>query len=105
MNRQIIIQGVKPALRTPLPAYRALSTSAARFAEGDTGAPKSGGSSQGDAFNKREQADENYYVRKKEMEKLAALKEKIAEHQKHLNELDQQVEDRMSQGSKEGADK
>ena len=61
-----------------------------------------------DAFNKREQADENYYVRKKEMEKyilselaesaftncdcrLAALKEKIAEHQKHLNELDQQV--------------
>ena len=61
-----------------------------------------------DAFNKREQADENYYVRKKEMEKyilpelaesaftnrdcrLAALKEKIAQHQEHLKELDQQV--------------
>jgi len=44
-----------------------------------------------DAFSKREQADENYYVRQKEMEKLQALKSKIAEHQKHLEELDKHV--------------
>ncbi len=44
-----------------------------------------------DAFSKREQADENYYVRQKEMEKLQALKAKIDEHKKHLEELDKHV--------------
>lgn len=44
-----------------------------------------------DAFSKREQADENYYVRQKEMEKLSALKAKIEEHKKHLEELDKHV--------------
>ena len=44
-----------------------------------------------DAFSKREQADENYYVRQKEMEKLQALKQKIADQQKHLHELDKNV--------------
>lgn len=44
-----------------------------------------------DAFTKREQADENYYVRQKEMEKLQALKQKIAEHQKQLDEMDKHV--------------
>ncbi|MDI1490132.1 MAG: ATPase inhibitor [Ramalina farinacea] len=59
--------------------------------EGDAGAPRSGGASQGDAFTKRENADENYAIRKREMEKLQALKEKIAEHQEHLTELDKNV--------------
>ena len=44
-----------------------------------------------DAFTKRENADENYAIRKREMEKLQALKEKIAEHQEHLKELDKNV--------------
>lgn len=44
-----------------------------------------------DAFSKREQGEEAYYVRQREMEKLKALKEKIAEHQKHLDELDKNV--------------
>ena len=44
-----------------------------------------------DAFSKREQADENFYVRQKEQEKLQQLKQKIADHKKHLDELDQHV--------------
>lgn len=49
------------------------------MAEGDTGAPRSGGSAQGDAFTKREQASEDYYVRQQEKEKLEALRKKIAD--------------------------
>lgn len=44
-----------------------------------------------DAFSKREQADENLYVRQKEQEKLQQLKRKIEDHQKHLAELDKSV--------------
>ena len=44
-----------------------------------------------DAFSKREQADENLYVRQKEMEKLQALRTKLDEHKKHLEELDKSV--------------
>ena len=41
-----------------------------------------------DAFTKREQASEDYYMRQKEVEKLEAMRAKIAGHQKHLDELD-----------------
>ncbi|KAL9030855.1 MAG: hypothetical protein Q9196_001054 [Gyalolechia fulgens] len=61
------------------------------MAEGDTGGVRSGGQAQGDAFSKREAANEDLYVRQKEMEKLAALKKKIEEHKKHLEELEKNV--------------
>ena len=44
-----------------------------------------------DAFSKREQADENLYVRQKEQEKLQELKKKIEDHKKHLDDLDKHV--------------
>ena len=44
-----------------------------------------------DAFSKREQADENLYVHQKEQEKLQQLKQKIADHKQHLEELDKHV--------------
>ncbi|KAG8533677.1 uncharacterized protein KY384_001418 [Bacidia gigantensis] len=44
-----------------------------------------------DAFTKREQASEDYEIKRRELEKLQALKEKIAGHQKHLEELDKSV--------------
>ncbi|KAI4147353.1 MAG: hypothetical protein L6R39_003141 [Caloplaca ligustica] len=53
-----------------------------------------------DAFTKREQANEDFFVRQKEMEKLQALKRKIEEHKKHLEELDKHVSDTMAQGKK-----
>ncbi|KAF6226274.1 hypothetical protein HO133_009140 [Letharia lupina] len=67
--------------------------------EGDTGATRSGGSAQGDAFSKREQADENLYVRRQEQEKLQQLKKKIEDHKKHLDDLDKHVTDQMNSGS------
>ncbi len=48
MLRQSLIQNLKPGLRSTLyPATRAISTTAVKMGEGDTGAPKSGGSAQG----------------------------------------------------------
>lgn len=48
-------------------------------------------SNDSDAFSKREAADENKYVREKEMEKLQALRAKINESKKGLDELEKQV--------------
>ena len=44
-----------------------------------------GGSS--DAFQRREQASENYAIRQREKEKLLELKQKLAEQQQHLDRL------------------
>ena len=57
---------------------RSFSLAARLMAEGDAGAPRSGGASQGDAFTKREQASEDYSIRQREKEKLEALKRKVA---------------------------
>jgi hypothetical protein len=50
------------------------------MAGGDTGAPRA----QGDAFTKREKANEDYYVRQEETKKLEALKKKIADQEAAL---------------------
>lgn len=42
----------------------------------------------GDAFTKREKANEDYTVRQREKEKLLDLKKKLAEQQKHLKQLE-----------------
>ena len=48
MIRQSIVQSIRPTLRSTLPSVRrAISITPARAAEGDTGAPKSGGAAQG----------------------------------------------------------
>ncbi|KAM0801989.1 mitochondrial ATPase inhibitor, IATP-domain-containing protein [Usnea florida] len=100
MLRQTIIQTLRPSIRSALnPTSRTLTTTARTMAGGDTGAPKSGGSAQSDAFSKREQADENLYVRQKEQEKLQELKKKIEDHKKHLDDLDKHVTDQMNSGS------
>lgn len=47
MLRQSLIQNLKPGLRSTIyPATRAISTTAVKMGEGDTGATRSGGSSQ-----------------------------------------------------------
>ncbi|KAL8903269.1 MAG: hypothetical protein Q9207_004038 [Kuettlingeria erythrocarpa] len=70
------------------------------MAEGDAGGVRSGGAAQDDAFRKREQANEDFYVRDQEMQKLRALKKKIEEHKKHLEELEKNVSETMTQGGK-----
>jgi len=97
MLRQTLIRATKPAFQLQ---QRTISTSVARMAAGDTGATRSGGVASSDAFNKREQADEALYVRKKEREKLMALKAKITEQQKHLKDLEDHIDDLSKEGDK-----
>ena len=73
--------------------------SALRAAEGDTGAPRSGGAAQGDAFTKREQASEDYYVRQQEKEKLEALRKKIADKEAEIAK-DREEAEKLTKGSK-----
>ena len=67
--------------------------SAIRAAEGDTGAPRTGGAAQGDSFTKREQANEDYYVKQQERQKLEALKKKIADSEAQLAQDRKDVEE------------
>ncbi|KAL8866189.1 MAG: hypothetical protein Q9174_006447 [Haloplaca sp. 1 TL-2023] len=101
MTRTAVFQSIRPIIRLSIPARRTISTTALRMAAGDAGAPRAGGAAQGDAFTKREQANEDFAIRQKEMEKLKGLKEKIEQHKKHLEELDKHVAETMAQGGKQ----
>lgn len=63
---------------------RTFSIAARLRAEGDAGAPRSGGAAASDSFTKREQANEDFYVKQQEREKLEALKKKIADSEEQL---------------------
>jgi len=84
-------QITKLARLPPSTLQRSFSVAAARSAEGEFSAPKSGGSQSGDSFQKREQANENMFIRQKEMESLKKLKEKLSQQRKHLDELDSHI--------------
>ncbi|KAI0396068.1 mitochondrial ATPase inhibitor, IATP-domain-containing protein [Xylariaceae sp. FL0594] len=72
-------------LATPV-SRRAFSTTLRAMSAGDTGAPpKTGG--QGDAFQRREKANEDYAIRQREKEKLIELRKRIHEQQGHLQKL------------------
>ncbi|GAD93388.1 ATPase inhibitor, mitochondrial precursor, putative [Paecilomyces variotii No. 5] len=123
MFRQAI---ARPLLRTSTPVVnRSFSVAAVRMAEGDLGAPRKGGAQQEyvllfsgcslfilqsidaldampDTFSRREAAQENLYVREKEMEKLRALKSKLKEQRAHLDELDKHIDElTRSQGGEQ----
>ena len=92
------------ALRT-IPARIAVRTSTRTFAlstrlsaGGDTGATRSGGAGQGDAWTKREQASENYEIQRREKEKLQALK---AKHEKLKLEAEEAGKE-LEKAEKEG---
>ncbi|TRX97831.1 hypothetical protein FHL15_001041 [Xylaria flabelliformis] len=71
---------------------RAFSTTIRAMAAGDTGAPpKTGG--QGDAFQRRERANEDYAIRQREKEKLLELRRKINEQQDHLKKLSDHIDE------------
>ncbi|KUL88414.1 hypothetical protein ZTR_05469 [Talaromyces verruculosus] len=85
----------RPLLRANqrLVATRSFSVASVRMGEGDTGAPRAGGVAAGDSFTKREAAQENLYVKEKELQKLRELKAKLKEQRKHLDELDKHIDD------------
>ncbi|KAI0184594.1 mitochondrial ATPase inhibitor, IATP-domain-containing protein [Xylaria flabelliformis] len=71
---------------------RAFSTTIRAMGAGDTGAPpKTGG--QGDAFQRRERANEDYAIRQREKEKLLELRRKISEQQDHLKKLSDHIDE------------
>ncbi|KAL8370586.1 hypothetical protein RB595_000790 [Gaeumannomyces hyphopodioides] len=89
--RQTLTKLARPALQLTPASRAAFTTSALRMSEGDTGSiPKTGG---GDAFQKREQAAENYAIRQREKEKLMELKKKLAEQQNHLKQLSDHIDE------------
>lgn len=77
---------------------RTFTMSAVRAAEGDTGATRSGGASQGDAFTKREQASEDYYVKQEEKKKLEALRQRIADKEADLAKDRKEAEEISKKG-------
>ncbi|KAI1274328.1 mitochondrial ATPase inhibitor, IATP-domain-containing protein [Xylaria sp. FL0933] len=85
MFRQTLTKIPSRGLATPV-SCRAFSTTLRAMAEGDVGAPpKTGG--QGDAFQRRERASEDYAIRQREKEKLLELRKKITEQREHLDKL------------------
>jgi hypothetical protein len=87
MMRASITKLARPAMLS-----RTFATTTRVMAAGDTGAPpKTGG--QGDAFQKRERASEDYAIRQREKEKLRDLKKKLAEQQAHLKQLSDHIDE------------
>ncbi|KAF1985702.1 putative ATPase inhibitor, mitochondrial [Aulographum hederae CBS 113979] len=62
---------------------------------------KSGGARSSDAFNKREKAAEDMWIREQEKDKLKHLSNKLAEEQKVLNELKAQIDEIIKTGGGE----
>ncbi|KAH6671398.1 mitochondrial ATPase inhibitor, IATP-domain-containing protein [Halenospora varia] len=87
MYRQNIVRAVRPAIRQ----RAAFSTTTRAMAGGDTGAPRSTGAAHGDAFTKREKANEDYAIRMREKEKLLELRKRLAEQQDHLKKLEEHM--------------
>lgn len=75
-----------PTTRILPASVRTLTTTTVYRNEGDTGALRAGGQAAGDAFTRREQAAENYYISREERKKLESLRSKLAEKEAHLAE-------------------
>ncbi|KXX77911.1 ATPase inhibitor, mitochondrial [Madurella mycetomatis] len=87
MLRTSITKLPRPALLS-----RTFSTTVRAMSAGDTGAPpKTGGT--GDAFQRRERANEDFAIRQREKEKLLELKKKLAEQQDHLKKLSDHIDE------------
>ncbi|KAK0748133.1 mitochondrial ATPase inhibitor, IATP-domain-containing protein [Apiosordaria backusii] len=87
MLRTSFTKVARPALLS-----RTFATTSRVMAAGDTGAPpKTGG--QGDAFQRREKAQEDFAIRQREKEKLLALKQKLREQQDHLQKLSDHIDE------------
>lgn len=67
------------------------------YAEGDLGAPRSSGS---DSFNKREKANEDYYVREHEKAKLQQMRKEIARKEQELSSLKKDAQDLHDKASR-----
>ncbi|KAJ8124260.1 hypothetical protein O1611_g9381 [Lasiodiplodia mahajangana] len=91
MFRQTLARIPSRGLATPATS-RAFTTTLRAMSAGDTGAPpKTGG--QGDAFQRREKANEDYAIRQREKEKLLELRKRLVEQQDHLQKLSDHIDE------------
>ncbi|KAF1973660.1 hypothetical protein BU23DRAFT_506310 [Bimuria novae-zelandiae CBS 107.79] len=88
----------------PLASKRCFSTSMRAMAGGDTGsgASRPGGSRSGDAFTKRETAAEEMYIKQEERAKLLAIKQRLQQQQKHIEELTAHIDEVTKQEGGQG---
>ncbi|KAI1345248.1 mitochondrial ATPase inhibitor, IATP-domain-containing protein [Xylariaceae sp. FL0016] len=91
MFRQSLTKVSPRGLASPV-TRRAFSISTRAMAEGDTGSMRNA-AGQPDAFQKREKANEDYAIRRREKEKLLELKKKLAEQQSHLKKLSDHIDE------------
>jgi hypothetical protein len=67
-----------------------------------SGASRPTGSAGGDAFTKREAASEELYIRQEEKAKLLAIKEKLKQQRKHMEDLDKHIDDVIAESERSG---
>jgi len=72
---------------------RYFTTARIMRADGATGATRAGGEKAGDAFNKREKAQEELWIREEEKKKLEQLRDKLQEQKKHIETLTGNIDD------------
>ncbi|KAI0400543.1 mitochondrial ATPase inhibitor, IATP-domain-containing protein [Xylaria palmicola] len=90
MFRQTLTKIPSRGLATPT-STRAFTTTLRAMGAGDTGAPpKTGGP--GDAFQRREKANEDFAIKQREKEKLMELRKKINEQKEHLQKLSDHID-------------
>jgi hypothetical protein len=84
---------------------RPFSATALQLAEGDTGSVRQGGQRSGDTWSRREKALEDMYIKEREKEIIAMLREKIAAQVKALDKdrlMLNQMEDHFGHVAEEG---
>jgi len=70
--------------------------------ETGSGASRTGGERAGDAFTKREKAQEELWIKEEETKKLLELRAKLKAQAKHIDELDKSIGELINQGQHSG---
>merc|ERR1712029_22957 len=109
-NKLTIIMFRTSLVKAARPSQRLFSTSVRAMSAGDTGsgASRAGGIRSGDAFTKREAAQEEMYIRNEERQKLINIRERLIQQQQHIQELTKHIDDITAgeggQGEQPGSD-
>ncbi|KAF1808336.1 hypothetical protein P152DRAFT_424993, partial [Eremomyces bilateralis CBS 781.70] len=91
MSRTAIARALRPVPSS----LRLFSVSSRTMGAGDAGSgfSRPGGMRSGDSFTRREKAVEDQYIQQEERAKLQQIKEKLEQHQQHLNSLKQTIDE------------
>ncbi|KEF59237.1 uncharacterized protein A1O9_04081 [Exophiala aquamarina CBS 119918] len=90
MIRTRIHSACRSSIRTPA-FCQSFSSARPSLREGDTGAIRPGGVAASDTFSRREHVIEDLYVKQHELENIRKLREKLAAQRKHLDEVEEHI--------------